>query len=126
RQPSDDHLAAVAVRFRRGLTGDREAVLSPPSAAERAMAESDEYWSYLMAGAYALVGEADQALSWLEHAVTVRGWVDYVYFTRHDRFLESLRPTRRFQELMASARERYQRFTDEGAVVTRIHSRKAR
>src|SRR5688572_22179083 len=114
RQPSDDHLAAVAVRFRRGLTGDREAVLSPPSAAERAMAESDEYWSYLMAGAYALVGEADQALSWLEHAVTVRGWVDYVYFTRHDRFLESLRPTRRFQELMASAQERYARFTDDG------------
>ena len=93
RQPSDDHLAAVAVRFRRGLTGDRAAVLSPPSAAERAMAESDEYWSYLMAAAYALVGEADQALSWLEHAVTVRGWVDYVYFTRHDRFLESLRPS---------------------------------
>ncbi len=114
RQPSDDHLAAVAVRFRRGLTGDRAAVLSPPSAAERAMAESDEYWSYLMAAAYALVGEADQALSWLEHAVTVRGWVDYVYFIRHDRFLESLRPDRRFQELMASARGRYARFTDDG------------
>jgi len=115
RQPSDDHLAPVAVRLRRGLAGDREGVLSPPSAAERAMAESDEYWSYLMAGAYALVGEADQALSWLEHAVTVRGWVDYVYFTRHDRFLESLRATPRFQELMASAQERYARFTDDGA-----------
>jgi eukaryotic-like serine/threonine-protein kinase len=115
RQPSDDHLAAVALRFRHGLTGDREAVLSPPSAEERAMAESDEYWSYLMAGAYAMVGEADQGLSWLEHAVTVRGWVDYVYFTRHDRFLESLRATRRFQELMASAQERYARFTDDGA-----------
>ena len=85
------------------------------SAPERAMAESDEYWSYLMAGAYALVGEADQALSWLEHTVRVRGWVDYVYFTRHDRFLESVRPTARFQELMASARERYERFTDDGA-----------
>jgi Flp pilus assembly protein TadD len=115
RQPSDDHLAAVALRFRRGLTGDREAVLSPPSPAERAIAESDEYWSYLMAGAYALVGESDQALSWLEHGVTVRGWVDYVYFTRHDRFLESLRATRRFQELMAAAQERYARFTDDGA-----------
>ena len=65
------------------------------------MAESDEYWSYLMASAYALVGEEDQALGWLEHAVTVRGWIDYVYFTRHDRFLESVRGNRRFQELMA-------------------------
>jgi serine/threonine protein kinase/Flp pilus assembly protein TadD len=114
RQPLEDPLAAVAVRFRQGLTGNREAVLSPPSPAERAMAESDEYWAYLMAAAYALVGQADQALSWLEHVVDVRGWIDYVYFTRHDRFLESLRPTRRFQELMASARERHQRFTDDG------------
>jgi hypothetical protein len=45
--------------------------------------------------------------------VTVRGWIEYEYFTRHDRFLESLRPSRRYQELMALARERYQR-TDEG------------
>jgi serine/threonine protein kinase/Flp pilus assembly protein TadD len=116
RQPADDYLAAIAVRFRRGLTGIRAAVATPPSAAERAMAESDEYWSYLMAAAYALVGETDQALGWLEHAVSVRGWVDYVYFTRHDRFLESLRSTRRFGALMAFARERHQRFTEDGAV----------
>ncbi len=114
RQPRDDRLAAVGVRFRRALAGDRTAVLSPPSAEERAMAESDEYWGYLMAGSYALVGEVDQAVRWLEHVVTVRGWIDHLYFTRHDRFLESLRPTRRFQELMASARERYARFTDDG------------
>ena len=116
RQPADDSLAAVAVRFRRGLTGIRAAVLSPPRAAERAMAESDEYWSYLMASAYALVGESDQALDWLEHAVRVRGWVDHVFFSRHDKFIGSLRSDRRFHELMASARERYDRFTDEGTI----------
>jgi eukaryotic-like serine/threonine-protein kinase len=125
RQPQEDSLAALARRFRHGLAGDRAAVLYPPGAAERAMAESDEYWAYLMAGAYALVGETDQALGWLEHAVTVRGWIDYEYFTRHDRFLESLRPTPQFQELMASARERYQRFTDDGTP-TRVVSAAAR
>ena len=46
--------------------------------------------------------------------MSVRGWVDYVYFTRHDRFLESLRSTQRFQVLMASARDRYLRFTEDG------------
>jgi serine/threonine protein kinase/Flp pilus assembly protein TadD len=117
RQPPGDHLAAVGVRFRRGLTGIGAAVLSPPSAGERAMAESDEYWSYLMAAAYAQVGESEQALDWLEHAVRVRGWVDYVYFTRHDRFLERVRATPRFQALMAFARERHQRFTDDGVPV---------
>jgi eukaryotic-like serine/threonine-protein kinase len=115
RQPAEDSLARVALRFRRGLAGDRSAVLSPPGAGEQAMAESDEYWAYLMAAAYALVGEEDQALDWLEHVVRVRGWIDHVYFTRHDRFLERVRPSRRFQDLMVSARERYERFTDEGA-----------
>jgi hypothetical protein len=114
RQPAEDALARVAVRFRRGLAGDRAAVLAPAGDAERTMAESDEYWAYLMAGAYALVGEAEPALGWLAHAVRVRGWIDYVYFTRHDRFLGSLRADRRFQELMAYARERHQRFTDDG------------
>ena len=78
------------------------------------MGESDEYWSYLMAAGYALVGEDDQSLDWLEHAVKVRGWIDHVYFTRYDRFLENVRSTPRFQGLMASARERYARFTDQG------------
>jgi hypothetical protein len=54
-------------RIKRQSYRDREAVLSP-RVRRSAMAESDEYWSYLMPGAYALVGEADQALSWLEHA----------------------------------------------------------
>ena len=114
RQPADDHLAAVGIRFRRGLVGDRAGVLSPLSQAERATAESDEYWAYLTAAAYASVGEDDRALDWLEHTVDVRGWVDYVYFTRHDRFLARVRQSRRFQALMARARERHARFTDDG------------
>ena len=123
RQPSEDHLARVAVRFRGGLRGDRAAVLSPLGGAERAMAESDEYWSYLMASAYALVGEEDEAIGWLEHAVRVRGWIDYVYFTRHDRFLEGLRGNGRFQELMGVAEERYGRFTDDGAPTAALGTR---
>jgi hypothetical protein len=114
RQPPEDHLATVGVRFWRGLTGDRAAVTAPLSESEREAGESDEYWAYLMAAAYAKVGETDEALRWLDHSVTVRGWVDYVYFTRHDRFLESLRSSHRFQALMATARERYARFTDDG------------
>ena len=114
RQPAEDALARIGVRVRRALTGDRAAVLSPPGDAERTMAQSDEYWAYLMAGAYSLAGDADRSLSWLEHAVRVRGWIDYVYFTRYDPFLERVRATRRFQELMAFARERHQRFTDDG------------
>ncbi|MGH7514651.1 MAG: hypothetical protein ACREOQ_17190 [Gemmatimonadales bacterium] len=45
----------------------------------------------------------------------MRGWIDYEYFIRHDRFLEGVRTSPRFQDLMVSARERYERFTDDGA-----------
>jgi eukaryotic-like serine/threonine-protein kinase len=116
RQPAEDHLARVAVRFRAGLRGDRAAVLTPLDGAERATAESDEYWSYLTASAYALVGAEDEALSWLEHTVQVRGWIDHVYFTRHDQFLKTLRGNARFEELMGVARERYERFTNYEAL----------
>jgi serine/threonine protein kinase/Flp pilus assembly protein TadD len=114
RQPPEDHLAPVGVRFWRGLTGDRAGVMQALSESEREAGESDEYWAYLMAAAYAQVGETGEALRWLDHSINVRGWVDYVYFTRHDRFLESLRSSRQFQALMATARERYARFTDDG------------
>jgi hypothetical protein len=40
-----------------------------------------------------------------------------VYFTRHDRFLEGVRASGRFGELMGVARERYERFTDEGTLI---------
>ncbi len=106
RQPGEDYLAKVAVRFRAGLRGDRAAVLAPLASAERAMAESDEDWSYLMASAYALVGAEEAAMEWMEHAVRVRGWIDFVYFTRHDQFLKGLRGSQRFGELMGLARER--------------------
>ena len=56
-----------------------------------------------------------EALRWLEHVVRVRGLIDYVYFTRNDRFLQSLRGNRQFRELMTSAEEQYERFTDDGA-----------
>ncbi len=109
----DDPLASVAVRFWRALAGDRAAVLAPLSDAERATARSDEYWAYLMAASFSLVGEEAEALGWLAHAIEVRGWIDYVFFTTHDAFLTQVRQAPRFHELIAYARGRYEWFTDE-------------
>ncbi len=75
RQPADDYLAAVALRFRRALTGIGAAVASPPSPGERAVAESDEYWSYLMAAAYAMVGDTEGSLAgWITRCGCGDGW----------------------------------------------------
>jgi hypothetical protein len=100
----------VGVRFWRGFSRDRAAVVVSLSASERNAALGDESFAYFLAAAYALVEETDQALTWLEHAVRVRGWFDYVYFTKYDPFLQSLHDHPRFQALMAEAKERYDRF----------------
>ena len=76
---------------------------------ERNSTRDDEFFSYIMSAAYAQAGETTEALNWLEHTVRDRGWIDYVFFTTHDTFLESLREEPRFRELMAYAREEYER-----------------
>ena len=83
--------------------------MAPLSEDERTSTQNDESLSYIMSAAYAQAGETTEALNWLEHAVRDRGWIDYVFFTTHDTFLESLREEPRFKELMAYAREEYER-----------------
>jgi hypothetical protein len=100
------------VRLWQALGAAKPGVPAPLSDAERAAAMGDEVGCYLLAATYAVAGETDQALTWLEHAVRVRGWFDYVYFTRHDPFLKSLQSHPRFQALMVEAKERYDRFDD--------------
>ncbi len=109
RHHHDNPLAASPIRLGKVLAGDRSAVVAPLSEDERTSTQYDESLSYIMSAAYAQAGETTEALRWLEHTVRDRGWIDYVFFTTHDRFLESLREEPRFKELMAYAREEYER-----------------
>jgi len=52
-----------------------------------------------LTSAYALAGEKDEALDWLEHCVE-RGWINYPLFAQRDPLLESIRGEERFTELM--------------------------
>ena len=99
----------TAIRLGKALAGDRSAVLAPLSENERTATQNDESVSYFMSAAFALAGETTEALNWLEHTVRDRGWIDHVFFTTHDTFLVSLREEPRFKELMAYAREEYER-----------------
>ena len=52
-----------------------------------------------MAHGYALIGEKEKALDWLENAIN-RGFIAYPFLTKHDPFLENIRGEERFQYLM--------------------------
>jgi non-specific serine/threonine protein kinase len=63
------------------------------------VARRDPYFPTLLAEDYALLGEKEEALNWLEHAIN-RGNFNYPFFNEHDPFLENIRGEIRFKQLM--------------------------
>lgn len=62
-------------------------------------ARNVEYWSWLVAECYAVAGAQEEALDWLENAVT-RGFVNYPYLSA-SRTFRSLHRNPRFEQLSA-------------------------
>ena len=65
----------------------------------------DFQYSWWVACAYAMLGDADSALDWLENAIEL-GFLNHRYLGEIDPILAPLRGDPRFQALMARAREK--------------------
>lgn len=112
---SPDAAGEGYVRVRLGYTlwqaGERERALKLFGEFERFAAEQikkgNEYGMlpYSMAAIYAVRGEKDLALRWLEQAVVEAGW-PYELTTIHDPMLASLHDDKRFQSIVDRMRKR--------------------
>jgi serine/threonine protein kinase/tetratricopeptide (TPR) repeat protein len=93
----------MALLWRYALGGDRQRAFSwmTPEAIETC--RRDFLYSWWMACAYVMLGDADSALDWLENAIDL-GFVNYRYLGEIDPLLAPLRGEPRFQALMARAR----------------------
>ena len=69
-------------------------------------ARNVEYWSWLLAECYGVLGEQTLALEWLENAVR-RGFVHYRYLSR-SRTFDSLRGNPQFEELLGRVHTTWQ------------------
>ena len=69
----------------------------------------DETLSFYMAEAYALIGENQEAVNWLEHAVW-RGVINFPYLSEYDPFLENIHGEPRFQKLMERVKYEWEHF----------------
>jgi TolB-like protein/Flp pilus assembly protein TadD len=74
-----------------------------------AVATATDVFPRFIAQGYALAGMPEQALHWLAIAVD-RGFINYPFLADHDPFFESLRSQPRFQQLMTTVRDRWERF----------------
>ena len=73
------------------------------------IARTDEYFPLYFANALARVGEFDEALSWLEQAVSW-GFTNHEFLSTHNRYLEPLRGEQRFNALIELARQKQREF----------------
>ena len=93
----------MALLWRYAVVGDRQKAFSWMTSEATQTCRRDFMYSWWIACAYVMVGDADSALDWLENAVEL-GFVNHRYLSEIDPILAPLRRVPRFQALMARAR----------------------
>jgi adenylate cyclase len=99
----------IALLWRYAVVGDRQRALSWMTPEAVQTCRRDFMYSWWIACAYVMLGDADSALDWLENAVEL-GFVNHRYLGEVDPLLAPLRGDPRFQALMARAREKQRAF----------------
>jgi len=103
--------STISRLFASGLRYDRDQVMQILEVTDLgSIAMTDEYYPTNIAAALVLVGENDEAIAWIERAISW-GFTNYRWLHDHNRFLEPLRGDPRFQALMEKAREKQEAFT---------------
>jgi hypothetical protein len=69
----------------------------------------DPQYSSLMADFYALLGDPEKALDWLENAAS-RGFINYPYLLNGDPYLQTIRGQSRFERLMDKIKPAWEQF----------------
>jgi serine/threonine protein kinase/tetratricopeptide (TPR) repeat protein len=98
----------LAAGFRHALLGDADATRRAITPMTAAAGRADESIARLLGQMYGLIGDADNACTYLEHAVA-RGNVDYPGM-RSEPTLRALHAEPRFQELLADVKRRWDAF----------------
>jgi non-specific serine/threonine protein kinase len=98
-----------AMFLKHALLGEKATALQAVSQKLTATAERDEFLPLLMAESYALIERKDEALEWLEHAVS-RGFINYPFLSKYDPLLGNIRSEGRFKRLMERVKDEWERF----------------
>jgi len=100
---SPEHPAAAAGAFlRHALRGEPQQALAAVTETLEQTAWWDDFSPVLMADGYALIGEQERALYWVDRAIEM-GTTNVAFLGEHEPFLRSLRGNPRFEELLEKA-----------------------
>jgi TolB-like protein len=107
--PEMDYGRDWVLFFKYGLQKKREQALACATEELKKVGQTDEQISWMLADCYALIGEKEEAMNWLENAVN-RGFVNYPYISQYNRFLKNIRGEARFKELLKQVKYEWEHF----------------
>jgi serine/threonine protein kinase/lipoprotein NlpI len=101
--------ASYGLFIKNALEGKRDEAIQLISPELEAAARGVEYHSRDMAHGYAILGDKDKALDWLENAVD-HGFINYPFIAEIDPFFVSLRDEDRFKKLLERIKLEWESF----------------
>ncbi|MFC1540014.1 tetratricopeptide repeat protein [Gemmatimonadota bacterium] len=105
-----DHIYTMFMVFiMHAVQGDHEQATRSATADLQNYAKWDAQMSWVIAECYAMIGENQKALNWLENAIN-KGFINYPCLSEFDPFLENIRGEQRFNELMERVRSEWEKF----------------
>ena len=104
-------LSWTSLFFKYSLQGERDKALQLVTEDRKSYAWKDYHLPWTMAECYALLDEKEEALDWLEHAIS-KGWINYPLFSKLDPFLKNIRGEVRFKKLMEKVKYEWQHVED--------------
>jgi serine/threonine protein kinase/tetratricopeptide (TPR) repeat protein len=108
--PPEAHpLAPLAHMTIEAMRGKRDLLDRVVDDAYRAKVWPDLQYANIMGRIYALAGDLDESLRWLEQSVN-RGWINYPFWAERDRAIDNVRSDPRFDALLESVREQWEGF----------------
>jgi serine/threonine protein kinase len=102
-------VATVGLVLVNAVQGNRSGVDAQMTPGFIKVLERDYSFAHHVAGAFALLGDPDEALKWLETAVAA-GFANYPLAAEHDPLLESIRSDARFVKLMEKVKTAWEKF----------------
>jgi tetratricopeptide (TPR) repeat protein len=109
RDYTDNILIDLIIFVRNAFLKDREKTLQSLKDGFLKFAEWDEMISLMLAQSFALIGENEKALYWLEYTVN-RGFINYPYLSEYDYTFENICGEERFKKLMERVKYEWENF----------------
>ncbi|MCK5368339.1 MAG: tetratricopeptide repeat protein, partial [Cyclobacteriaceae bacterium] len=101
--------ANLGAFFKYALQGKKEAALKSVTEDLKSVVKEDEMYPIWMAESYALIGEKEEAIDWLECGINY-GFIHYLWLSEYNPFLENIRGESRFKKLMERVKKELENF----------------